>query len=120
MKFNLKPIQIGAVAGVAVSLLLLGWVASGIAGVSESVVLAQIFFPYAAYVSPDTQAWIIPTVLFVQYPFYGGLLGFAYSQLRYRWLILIPLLALLFCAHLYTFRAARRADAIWVASQGGE
>jgi len=120
MKFAIKPILVGAAAGLAVTIVLLCLVVSGISGVSESVLLGQVFFPYAASVSLDTQAWVILSLLFLQYPFYGALLGFVCNQVKHRWLILVPLLALLIGGHLATFKSARRADAIWVASQGGE
>ena len=120
MKFAIKPILVGATAGLAVTVVLLCLVVSGISGVSESVLLGQLFFPYAASVSLDTQVWIIAILFFGQYPFYGALLGFACSQLKHRWLILVPLIALLISMHFATFRSARLADAIRVASQGGE
>ena len=76
--------------------------------------------PYACAVDPSNRALVILSLLFLQYPLYGALIGIASKQPRQRMLIFVVILALIFGGHLAAVRAAHRADAIWVESQAWE
>ena len=118
MKFALKPILIGAVLGLVVAVVLFLLVASTGLGSSESAYSIRVLFPYGAVVTDLTdRGWIVLSFFVLQYPLYGGLLGIATSQVRYRMLILLVILTPIIGGHSAAFRSAHRADAIWVESQ---
>ena len=120
MKVALKPLLIGSAAGLALSIPMIYLLASSAFGVSESPYIARVLFPYAAAVNQPSNAWVILSFLFLQYPVYGSLLGIACNQVRNRLLIVLALLTVLFACHIAAVRSAHRVDAIWVESQAHE
>ena len=117
MRFAHKPILIGIGAGFVVGLTLFGLVAAKVFGTYESASVARDLFPYALAVDANHSAWVILSLLFLQYPLYGALLGIVCDQNRHRALILVAVLTLIVGGHLAAVRAAQRACTIEVDSQ---
>lgn len=120
MNLSLKPILIGTAAGLFVGLALMGLIALAVFGAADNAYLARVLFPYAAAVDLDASAVLVLSLFFLQWPLYGGLLGTASHQFRYRTLIMIATLVLIVGGHIAAFRAAERTEAIWLESQTWE
>ena len=116
----LKPTLIGTGVGFGVGVIVFLVVVLTSFGPSENAFFVQLVFPFAADTNRTSNAWVILSLLFLQYPLYGALMGIASNSKRHRTVILLALLALIIGGHNAAVRSARHADAMWVASQGGE
>jgi hypothetical protein len=121
MKVILKPMLIGMAVGLACSIPLLCLVATSALGIYETPRIARVLFPYVASIDlSSSSTLLILGLLFLQYPFYGALLGIPWSQKKYRSFTLIVMLVLIVSCHVAAVRTANEADARWVESLSPE
>jgi len=107
-KFLLKPVLIGGVVGAVVGFALLYVSASAVSGSSGNTAIAQALFPYALAADPTllNSPWIVLSLALLQYPFYGTLLGVAWTRTRRRAIALVACIAFMVAGHLGAVRLA--------------